>query len=157
MLLLCIRVCVVERFAHTPGGQPPFTLVFIILMSLAYMSIVHRGKLSPWVAGLSVEMTQVVCCILLITVSHPVAEADPRSEGHNIGRLGDRHYQRFSRGTVAAVGMSWFFVVQGDPERASVAAASTGIDEPGSNGSDTNAVDTCGAVPRSQEPAWEKS
>ncbi|KAM0283170.1 hypothetical protein ACHAQH_002652 [Verticillium albo-atrum] len=52
--------------------MPPFTLVFVILLSLAYF--IHRGKLSPWVvAGLGVEITQIVCCILLITVTHSVA------------------------------------------------------------------------------------
>lgn len=52
--------------------MPPFTLVFVILLSLAYL--IHTGRLSPWVAGLGVELTQVVCYVLLITVKQPVAK-----------------------------------------------------------------------------------
>jgi hypothetical protein len=52
--------------------MPPFTLVFVILLVLA--AFIHKGKLSPWVAGLGVEITQIVCYVLLITVRHPVAK-----------------------------------------------------------------------------------
>ncbi|RII06208.1 hypothetical protein CUC08_Gglean009423 [Alternaria sp. MG1] len=51
---------------------PPFALVFLILMSLAYF--IHHGYLSPWVAGLGVEGIQIICYILLITVKQPVAK-----------------------------------------------------------------------------------
>ncbi|KAF2751438.1 MFS general substrate transporter [Sporormia fimetaria CBS 119925] len=52
--------------------MPPFTLVFVILLTLAFL--VHTRRLSPWVAGLGVEITQIVCYILLITVKHAVAK-----------------------------------------------------------------------------------
>lgn len=52
--------------------QPPFTLVFVILCSLAYL--IHIGRLSPWVAGLAVEFTQIICYILLITVKNAIAK-----------------------------------------------------------------------------------
>ncbi|CAN9299545.1 unnamed protein product [Alternaria alternata] len=51
---------------------PPFALVFLILMSLAYF--IHHGYLSPWVAGLGVEGIQIICYILLINVKQPVAK-----------------------------------------------------------------------------------
>lgn len=52
--------------------QPPFTLVFVILLSLAFL--IHTRRLSPWVAGLGVETTQIICYILLITIKNPVAK-----------------------------------------------------------------------------------
>lgn len=52
--------------------MPPFTMVFVILLTLAFF--IHRGQLSPWVAALGVEAVQIVCYILLITVRHPVAK-----------------------------------------------------------------------------------
>ncbi|TDZ67577.1 MFS transporter prlL [Colletotrichum trifolii] len=52
--------------------MPPFTLVFVILLSLAFL--VHTRCLSPWVAGLGLEAAQIVCYILLITVKQPVAK-----------------------------------------------------------------------------------
>jgi len=52
--------------------QPPFTLVFVILLTIAFF--VHTRRLSPWVAGLGVEATQIVCYILLITVKNAVAK-----------------------------------------------------------------------------------
>ncbi|TDZ36607.1 MFS transporter prlL [Colletotrichum spinosum] len=52
--------------------MPPFTLVFVILLSLAFL--VHTRRLSPWVAGLGLEAAQIVCYILLITVQQPVAK-----------------------------------------------------------------------------------
>ncbi|KAF4884651.1 MFS transporter prlL [Colletotrichum fructicola] len=51
---------------------PPFTLVFVILLSLAFL--VHTRRLSPWVAGLGLEAAQIVCYVLLITVKHPIAK-----------------------------------------------------------------------------------
>jgi hypothetical protein len=51
---------------------PPFTLVFLILCGLAYF--IHKKRLSPWVAGLGVEIVQIICYILLITVKQPVAK-----------------------------------------------------------------------------------
>ncbi|KAK0386856.1 hypothetical protein NLU13_5169 [Sarocladium strictum] len=52
--------------------MPPFTLVFVILLTLA--AFIHKGKLSPWAAGLGVEIAQIVCYVLLITVKQPVAK-----------------------------------------------------------------------------------
>jgi len=52
--------------------QPPFTLVFIILCSLAYL--IHTGRLSPWIAGVAIESTQIICYILLITVKNATAK-----------------------------------------------------------------------------------
>ncbi|KAJ4363188.1 hypothetical protein N0V83_010308 [Neocucurbitaria cava] len=52
--------------------MPPFTLVFVILCGLAFF--IHHKRLSPWIAGLGVEMTQIICYILLITVKQPVAK-----------------------------------------------------------------------------------
>lgn len=52
--------------------MPPFTLVFVILCGLAFF--IHTKRLSPWVAGLGVETTQIICYILLITVKQPVAK-----------------------------------------------------------------------------------
>ncbi|KAF6804863.1 high-affinity nicotinic acid transporter [Colletotrichum sojae] len=52
--------------------MPPFTLVFVILLTLAFL--VHTQRLSPWVAGLGLEATQIVCYVLLITVKHAIAK-----------------------------------------------------------------------------------
>ncbi|KAH7064168.1 major facilitator superfamily domain-containing protein [Paraphoma chrysanthemicola] len=52
--------------------MPPFTLVFVILCGLAFF--IHTKRLSSWVAGLSVEIVQIICYILLITVKDPVAK-----------------------------------------------------------------------------------
>jgi nitrate/nitrite transporter NarK len=52
--------------------QPPFTLVFVILCGLAFL--ISRKRLSPWVAGLGVEIVQIICYILLITVKQPIAK-----------------------------------------------------------------------------------
>lgn len=60
------------RIIQSHSMQPPFTLVFVILCSLAYL--IHIGRLSPWIAGLAVEFTQIICYILLITVKQPVAK-----------------------------------------------------------------------------------
>ncbi|KAK1701643.1 high-affinity nicotinic acid transporter [Colletotrichum lupini] len=52
--------------------MPPFTLVFVILLTLAFF--VHTKRLSPWIAGLGLEAAQIVCYVLLITVKHPIAK-----------------------------------------------------------------------------------
>ncbi|KAK1586179.1 high-affinity nicotinic acid transporter [Colletotrichum navitas] len=52
--------------------MPPFTLVFVILLSLAFL--VHTRRLSPWVAGLCLEAAQIVFYVLLITVKNSVAK-----------------------------------------------------------------------------------
>ncbi|MBE3041971.1 hypothetical protein IMZ48_05195 [Candidatus Bathyarchaeota archaeon] len=41
-------------------------------MSLAWF--IHTGRLNLWVAGIAVEITQIVCYILLITVNDPTAK-----------------------------------------------------------------------------------
>lgn len=52
--------------------MPPFMLVFVILGRLSFF--VHTKRLSPWVAGLGVEIAQIVCYFLLITIKHPIAK-----------------------------------------------------------------------------------
>ncbi|KAH7305314.1 high-affinity nicotinic acid transporter [Stachybotrys elegans] len=52
--------------------MPPFTLVFVILLSLAFL--IHNRRLNSWVAGLGVEVVQIICYVLLITVKDPVAK-----------------------------------------------------------------------------------
>ncbi|KAK1967165.1 high-affinity nicotinic acid transporter [Colletotrichum sublineola] len=52
--------------------MPPFTLVFVILLSLAFL--IHTRRLSPWVAGLGLEVAQIVCYVLLITVKNSIAK-----------------------------------------------------------------------------------
>ena len=52
--------------------QPPFTLVFVILLTLAFL--IHTKRLSPWISGLGVEVTQIICYVLLITVKNAVAK-----------------------------------------------------------------------------------
>ncbi|KAH3983221.1 hypothetical protein HBI52_088800 [Parastagonospora nodorum] len=52
--------------------MPPFTMVFVILCGLAFF--IHTKRLNPWVAGLGVEVVQVICYILLITVKQPIAK-----------------------------------------------------------------------------------
>lgn len=44
----------------------------MILLTLAFF--IHAQKLSPWIAGLGVELVQIICYILLITVKHPIAK-----------------------------------------------------------------------------------
>jgi hypothetical protein len=46
--------------------------VFVILCGLAFF--IHTRRLSPWVAGLVVEVVQIICYILLITVKDPIAK-----------------------------------------------------------------------------------
>lgn len=41
-------------------------------MTLAFF--IHTGRLNLWVAGLGVEVVQIICYILLITVKNPVAK-----------------------------------------------------------------------------------
>jgi nitrate/nitrite transporter NarK len=52
--------------------QPPFTLVFVILLGLAFF--IHTKRLNPWVAGFGLELVQIICYILLIVVKQPVAK-----------------------------------------------------------------------------------
>lgn len=52
--------------------MPPYTLVFVILLTLAYL--VQRKLLSAWVAGVALEVAQIVCYVLLITVRNRVAK-----------------------------------------------------------------------------------
>ncbi|RFU35338.1 hypothetical protein B7463_g927, partial [Scytalidium lignicola] len=52
--------------------MPPYTGVFILLVILGYY--IHKGRLNSWIAGLAVEVTQIVCYILLITVKQNVAK-----------------------------------------------------------------------------------
>lgn len=47
-------------------------MVFVILCGLAFF--IHTKRLNPWVAGFGVEVVQIVCYILLITVKQPIAK-----------------------------------------------------------------------------------
>lgn len=46
--------------------QPAYAAVFLILLTLGYLT--HTKRLSPWVAGIGLEVAQIVFYILLITV-----------------------------------------------------------------------------------------
>lgn len=46
--------------------QPAFAAVFLILLTLGYLT--HTKRLSPWVAGIGLEVAQIVFYSLLITV-----------------------------------------------------------------------------------------
>ncbi|KAJ4361401.1 hypothetical protein N0V95_001914 [Ascochyta clinopodiicola] len=50
----------------------PFLMIWITHGIGAWL--IHTKRLSPWVAGLGVEITQIVCYILLITVKQPIAK-----------------------------------------------------------------------------------
>lgn len=52
--------------------MPAYTAVFAILLTLG--GLTHKGCLSPWVAGLILEIAQIICYILLITVDNAVAK-----------------------------------------------------------------------------------
>jgi hypothetical protein len=47
-------------------------MVFVILCGLAFF--IHTKRLNPWVAGLGVEVVQIICYILLITIKQPIAK-----------------------------------------------------------------------------------
>lgn len=47
-------------------------MVFVILCVLAFF--IHTKRLNPWIAGLSVEIVQIICYILLIPVKQPIAK-----------------------------------------------------------------------------------
>ncbi|ROW06258.1 hypothetical protein VPNG_08103 [Cytospora leucostoma] len=52
--------------------MPAYAFVFVILLTLGYLT--HTGRLSPWIAGMGLEVGQIVCYILLITVRNNVAK-----------------------------------------------------------------------------------
>ncbi|KAJ4423085.1 hypothetical protein N0V82_002214 [Gnomoniopsis sp. IMI 355080] len=52
--------------------MPAYTAVFAILLTLGWLT--HSGRMSPWVAGLILEVSQIICYILLITVENAVAK-----------------------------------------------------------------------------------
>ncbi|KAK7736520.1 hypothetical protein SLS53_006951 [Cytospora paraplurivora] len=52
--------------------MPAYAFVFVILLTLGYLT--HTGRLSPWIAGMGLEIGQIVCYILLITVHNNVAK-----------------------------------------------------------------------------------
>lgn len=52
--------------------MPPYTLVFVFLLSLAFL--VQKKVINAWVAGLILEVGQIVCYILLLTVKNSVAK-----------------------------------------------------------------------------------
>lgn len=52
--------------------MPAYATVFVILLSAAWLT--QRKLVSPWMAGLALEVSQIVCYILLITVDNVVAK-----------------------------------------------------------------------------------
>ncbi|EFQ31284.1 high-affinity nicotinic acid transporter [Colletotrichum graminicola M1.001] len=119
--------------------MPPFTLVFVILLSLAFL--VHTRRLSPWVAGLGLEAAQIVCYVLLIAVKNSVAKAAKGTTSAGLaigitnascqlmGIVGPQIYQpkfgptyRVSYscsigllcGTLLAISIAWIFVARQD-------------------------------------------
>lgn len=44
----------------------------MILLTIGYY--IHTGRLNLWIAGLGVEIIQIICYILLITVNNSVAK-----------------------------------------------------------------------------------
>jgi hypothetical protein len=52
--------------------MPPYTFVFVILLTLGWL--IHTKRLNPWIAGLGLEAAQIVCYILLITVRNKEAK-----------------------------------------------------------------------------------
>ncbi|EHL02300.1 putative Uncharacterized transporter [Glarea lozoyensis 74030] len=52
--------------------MPPYTFVFVILLTLGWL--IHTKRLNPWVAGLGLEAAQIVCYILLITIRNKEAK-----------------------------------------------------------------------------------
>lgn len=52
--------------------MPPYTLVFVILLSLAWL--VQKKVINAWVAGIVLESVQILCFILLVTIKNTVAK-----------------------------------------------------------------------------------
>lgn len=52
--------------------MPAYSAVFVILLTAG--GLTHKGRVSPWVAGLVLEVAQIVCYVLLVTVDSVVAK-----------------------------------------------------------------------------------
>ncbi|KKY30463.1 putative high-affinity nicotinic acid transporter [Diaporthe ampelina] len=52
--------------------MPAYAAVFLILLTLGYFT--HTKRLSPWVAGIGLEVAQIIFYILLITVDNATAK-----------------------------------------------------------------------------------
>jgi hypothetical protein len=52
--------------------MPPYTFVFIILLTLGWF--IHTKRLNSWIVGLGLEAAQIVCYIFLITVKNKEAK-----------------------------------------------------------------------------------
>lgn len=52
--------------------MPPYTMVFVILLSLAWL--VQKKVINAWVAGIVLESVQIICFILLITIHNKVGK-----------------------------------------------------------------------------------
>ncbi|KAL1846979.1 hypothetical protein Daus18300_014083 [Diaporthe australafricana] len=52
--------------------MPAYAAVFLILLTLGYLT--HTKRLSPWVAGIGLEVGQIIFYILLITVDNATAK-----------------------------------------------------------------------------------
>ncbi|KLT46581.1 high-affinity nicotinic acid transporter [Cutaneotrichosporon oleaginosum] len=52
--------------------MPPYTLVFVILLSLSLL--VQKRIINAWTAGIALESVQIICFILLVTIKNPVGK-----------------------------------------------------------------------------------
>lgn len=52
--------------------QPAYAAVFLILLTLGYLT--HTKRLSPWAAGIGLETAQIIFYILLITINNATAK-----------------------------------------------------------------------------------
>ncbi|KAK7737080.1 hypothetical protein SLS63_002871 [Diaporthe eres] len=52
--------------------MPAYAAVFLILLTLGYLT--HTKRLSPWVAGIGLEVAQIIFYILLITINNATAK-----------------------------------------------------------------------------------
>ncbi|KAH8802916.1 high-affinity nicotinic acid transporter [Xylogone sp. PMI_703] len=52
--------------------MPPYAMVFVVLVTLGYL--IHKGYLNPWITGLCLEVMQIICYILILTVKNKVAK-----------------------------------------------------------------------------------
>lgn len=52
--------------------MPAYATVFAILLTLGWLT--HSGRMTVWVAGLILELGQIICYILLITIDNVVAK-----------------------------------------------------------------------------------
>lgn len=52
--------------------MPPYTLVFVILLTLAWL--VQKRVINAWAAGIALEVVQIICFVLLVTIKNKVGK-----------------------------------------------------------------------------------